>query len=70
MNDAFVDTHDIGLLDAYSQAVITTLADTRAGVVSLRLQNTRATRHGRAGGSTGLRVAAAPAFCSRPMVIC
>lgn len=53
MNDVFVDTHDIGLLDAYSQAVITTLADTRAGVVSLRLQNTRATRHGRAGGSTG-----------------
>jgi S1-C subfamily serine protease len=53
VNEVFTDTHDIGLLDAYSQAIITTLADTRAGVVSLRLHNTRATRHVRAGGSTG-----------------
>jgi S1-C subfamily serine protease len=53
VNDAFIDSHDIGLLDAYSQAVITTLADTRAGVVSLRLQDTRATRQGRERASTG-----------------
>ena len=52
MNDAVIDSHDIGLLDAYSQAVITTLADTRAGVLSLRLQDSRANRHGRAGGGT------------------